>query len=117
MKGKVKLDIIKSHCWHPHSHATGNITYMLPYYLSNRGKYVHRIRSANTHWRDGEISHVSISFWCGNTGFMRKGKVFADIPSDGVLCAVCEGKAIGAGQDGERIINGRPVMYSPNHKD
>ena len=29
------------------------------------------------------------------------------------LCATCEGRAIGAGYYGDRIINGSPVLFEP----
>lgn len=92
------------------------ISHSLPFYKSDRGEYYHRVRAANSHWRNNskKLSHISISFWCGNSGSISgHGKLYAEIPVDGVLCATCEGRAIGAGQDGAQIINGRNVMYSP----
>ena len=91
-----------------------SVKFALPYYKSRAGKYFHRVRCAQNHWRNGELSHTSVGFWCGNGGFIgEKGKLYAKVPECGVLCATCEGKAIGAGLDGERKINGKEVMYSP----
>jgi hypothetical protein len=61
------------------------------------------------------LGHTSIGFWCGSSGFFGEGhgKLYDEIPKGEVLCATCEGKAIGAGEDGARVINGRDVMYSP----
>lgn len=39
---------------------------------------------------------------------------FFDVPPDRAIhCATCEGRAIGAGKDGARIIAGRTVLFSP----
>lgn len=96
--------------------AMPRITHMLPYYISGRGKYYHRVRSAANHaCGDKGYTHTSISFWCGNTGFIGngKGKLYKQIPEGGILCATCEGRAIGAGMDGAPVINGKEVCYSP----
>ena len=114
---KVKLEKAKISAWEAKNHATGNVRYALPFFISGRGIYFHRVRSANTHWRDGALHHVSIAFWCGNGGFLHKGRMYAEIPDDGILCATCEGRAIGAGLDGARIINGKSVMYQPKQTD
>ena len=110
---KVKLVIDKSSDYR--NKGLPVITHALPFYKSNNAntKYFHRVRSVNNHW----LGHSSVRFWCGNNGFLSsgRGKLFSKIPDEGVLCAVCEGKAIGAGQDGARIINGRKVMYSPRN--
>lgn len=100
------------------------ISFALPYYRSPYGQYIHRVRSGFIHRRDGLISHLSFSFWCGTTGFIegdpkirigtkRYGDLFASIPEGGILCATCEGRAIGAGMDGSPEINGRAVIFSP----
>jgi len=107
----IKLEICKSH---DNDGRVKNVGYALPYYLSRKGKYFHRVRSAQNHWREGNLSHTSVHFWCGNSGFLgEKGRLFSKVSDDGVLCATCEGKAIGAGLDGERKINGKDVMYTP----
>ena len=111
---KVKLIVKTDSPWHPEGRCIKGISYALPYYLSRQGKYFHRVRSANNHWHDGNLSHTAVGFWCGNSGFIGdKGKLYAKVPEGGVLCATCEGRAIGAGLAGERTINGKKVMYSP----
>jgi len=102
----------------------------LPYYQCRPGAYVHRIRSGQTHRlrmgedayhkrhpQMGQILHLSFSFWCGGSGHVSRdkpGRLFAEIPENGVLCATCEGRAIGAGLDGSPSeINGRAVIFSP----
>lgn len=91
-----------------------SISLMLPYFLSTSGKYTHRVRYASSHWRDGKLSHIAVNFWCGRGGFLgAKGKLFKEVQEGQVLCATCEGRAVGAGVDGARLINGREVMYSP----
>ena len=102
-----------------------------PFYKSHSptSKYYHRVRSARQHHiGNGESAmwrpHVAIHFWCGGSGYLSnnyhgkpKGALHSYIPEDGVLCATCEGRAIGAGKTGVRTINGRKVMYSPRKCD
>lgn len=45
--------------------------------------------------------------------FIHKGRMYAEIPEDGVMCATCKGKTVGAGLEGARDINGQAVMYQP----
>lgn len=111
---KIKLAKCKGHDNPFFAKNTKSVQFSLPYFKTRQGEYFHRVRHANNHWRGGELSHTSVGFWCGNGGFIgEKGRLYAKIPEGGVLCATCEGKAIGAGLDGERKINGKKVMYSP----
>lgn len=112
---KVNLEIKDwSKVFSAPGHVTKSVLSSLPYYKSRRGEYAHRVRSAANHWRNGELSHTSVEFWCGNTGFIgEKGYLLSEVGEGEVLCACCEGKAIGAGMDGSRKINGKFVMYSP----
>jgi len=97
------------------------VTFAYPYFKSGFGTYTHRVRTAVTHvWKEkGENSHVSLTAWCGCTGFLSRepkpkdAAQYADVPEGAILCATCEGRAIGAGMDGTREINGRSVMFSP----
>ena len=66
MSNLIKLEICNSH---DNDGRVKNVKHALPYYLSRQGKYFHRVRSAQNHWRDGSYSHTSVHFWCGNSGF------------------------------------------------
>ena len=102
--------------WYAPGMKPTKVSYALPFYKSNRGEYMHRVRSSIAHWRDGKLLHISLHFWCDGDGFLHKGQMFANPPDDSIYCAACEGKAIGAGEDGARIINGRNVKFSPRRK-
>lgn len=114
---KVALGRAKKAAYRPPGHAITDLLKAQPFYRSNRGPYFHRVRFAEAYWRDGQLSHIAITYWCGNRGFLgEKGRLYGKIPEGEVLCAICEGKAIGAGMvDGGRI-NGRPVKYSPRKR-
>lgn len=43
----------------------------------------------------------------------KGGFLFEHAPEGEVLCATCEGRAIGAGQDDSHQINGRMVRFAP----
>lgn len=97
------------------------VTFAYPYFKSGFGAYTHRVRTAITLVRKdtGENSHVSLTAWCGCNGFLhptpktKSATQWAELPEDAILCATCEGRAIGAGMDGSREINGREVIFSP----
>lgn len=114
----------------PHSGRTGGVNSSplataLPFVRSRQGTYVHRVRSASLHtWTGGMfLPHTSFNLWCGNTVHTGGGKVghphgeaelFATPPARAVLCATCEGRAVGAGLAGPvRRIGGRLVLYRP----
>lgn len=108
---KIKLE--KSMHHPAFEKSTKSILLSLPFYKSRSGKYFHRVRCADNHWKKGRLSHTSVHFLCGNGGFIGdKGMLYGEVPEDGVLCATCEGRAIGAGLDGIRMINGKSVMYA-----
>lgn len=97
------------------------VTFAYPYFKTGMGAYTHRVRTAITHVNKakGQNSHVSLSAWCGVVGFLsekpraRNANQFAEVPEHAILCATCEGRAIGAGMDGTREINSRSVIFSP----
>jgi len=97
------------------------VTFAYPYFKSGFGVYTHRVRTAITHVlkEKGENSHVSLSAWCGCVGFLhpepkaKSASQYSELPEGAILCATCEGRAIGAGMDGAREINSRPVQFSP----
>lgn len=98
--------------------ADGSITHALPFYQRKPGSYIHRVRSGFLH-KGCFSNHISLSFWCGTSGFISKkhpqARLMADTPPQEVHCAVCEGKAVGAGLNGAPVICGRPVRYSPRY--
>lgn len=89
----------------------------LPFFRSHSGMYVHRIRSGAIHFWCGVYSHTSFSMWCGVNLFSSKkhprSKLMVEPESDAILCATCEGRAIGAGQTDSHQICGRFVKFSP----
>jgi hypothetical protein len=100
---------------------------MLPFYEREGKGYVHRVRSATHHYDydTGELRHTSVSFWCGLGGFLdpagREGKTrrnpakVCSTPSPGrVVCATCEGRAIGAGQVEGNKIGDHFVKFRPH---
>jgi hypothetical protein len=108
---------------------TKPLTSTLPFYERDGGGYVHRVRSGDMHYfRDtGKLTHTTVQFWCG-AGYAsiypaskqpkRKGRVPGRLvrePSLGrVVCATCEGRAIGSGQLGEHKIGPHSVKYKPH---
>jgi len=103
----------------PKGHVTVPIRFAFPYFKAFAGIYTHRIRSGKTYIRNGVTSHAALQLWCGQCGFLepeskrQKGQMFAELPEGSVLCATCEGRAIGSGMDGPTAINGRDVIFSP----
>ena len=115
---KVKLLREKPASFQAPGHKTAPLTQALPFYRCDVGRLVHRIRSGGVHIIEGKYTHTHFRFWCGNIGFSRGPKrpsvtLFAEAPYGAIFCATCEGKAIGAGCDGAREINGRHVLFSP----
>lgn len=87
----------------------------LPFVESQYGRYAHRVRYVELHLSLGE-PHMAAGCWCGQTIHIskRKNGRLIQAPSDGyVVCATCEGRAIGSGQLGARVIAGREVMFQP----
>lgn len=121
---KVKLILEKKRPWEyleRNNHLTRHaITWALPFFRSRFGSVIHRVRSGQHHYLSGQYTHSSVKYWCGNNGFFgsknerqTKGEFFADAPDNSIFCATCEGRAIGAGMDGTREINGRRVLFRP----
>lgn len=92
-----------------------NVKRALPFVASDDGEYVHRVRSAVVYeWR--ETSHMAVSCWCGMTLLVskrKKGRMLSEPAEGRPMCATCEGRAIGSGIVGERIINGLDSRYNP----
>ncbi len=70
----------------------------------------------NYYW-DGEYSHTCFALWCGMTGHSserhHRNQLMATPDAKDIVCATCEGRAIGAGQAGSRQIAGQFVKFSP----
>jgi len=103
----------------PNTIATGGIVAhakrSVPFVMSLRGMYVHRVRDIVLHNLCGGV-HMSVSCWCGQSLLISKrkaGVLLAEVPDGRPVCATCEGRAIGAGKADVQTINGRPAMFSP----
>ena len=85
-----------------------------PLVNARAGKYTHRVRHVTLYTCMGK-SHLAVRCWCGQVVFVseKSGGTFASKAADRPLCATCEGRAVGSGEDGVREINGKPVMFSP----
>lgn len=101
------------------------ISATLPFFQRDGEGYVHRVRSALMHYdRHGAFTHTSVHFWCGTHGFLYEpGKrpakhAHAQLmtePTPGrVVCATCEGRAIGAGQVVGNKIGEHFVKFKPH---
>lgn len=100
----------------------------LPYYQREGDGYVHCARTVTMHYdrRNLALTHTSVEFWCGGHGFLyptgkqsrRGGRLPAVMlaePSPGrVVCATCEGRAIGSGQFGNSKVGEHFVKYRPH---
>lgn len=94
----------------------GVVSRSLPFFRAAPGRYVHRVRMGTVHKLGNRQPHTAFKMWCGWTGFIstrKDGELLADVPAGAVCCAICEGKAVGAGLLGAPIIAGRPVRFSP----
>jgi len=90
------------------------LTKALPFFRSKSGKYVHRVRSATSYWWETEYRHTAVKLWCNMTGFIGdKGTLLEQPEVNDVICATCEGRAIGAGQTDSHMIAGRFVKFTP----
>jgi hypothetical protein len=84
-----------------------------PFVVNPRGILVHLIRDGATHLRDGEPSHHSVTYWCGNCCCIDLDLVnealVDDPPAGRMLCSFCEAKATAAGHRPADEIAGRHV--------
>ncbi len=80
----------------------------VPFVLNPRGHLIHRVRYVSTRIR-GQSKKDTPHYWCGNATF--SGPVeFLEQPPDGrLLCAVCESKAVQAGEMTAEQLAGRHV--------
>ncbi|HUW00890.1 MAG TPA: hypothetical protein VMW08_00935 [Acidimicrobiales bacterium] len=106
------LDDLDSNGWHTSAHPRPiSLKRSLPFYTRGPSYYVHRVRSGLLH-HDGRIS---VTFWCGPIGHGKGGARLAAEPPEGCqVCSTCEGRAVGSGQLGSRVLaGGREVIFSP----
>lgn len=99
------------------AHTVMRVKESLPFAESAHGQYTHRVRYVELHLPYGGRSDsffVAVC-WCGQSVADRRSAPsrLVEVPSR-VVCATCEGRAIGAGQVGARVIAGREVMFKPN---
>lgn len=114
---KISLQIKRDRDWGNPHFSSQPILKSLPYFRTQSGSYIHRVRYGTIHHYNGQYTHFALKFWCGMTGLgsdKRKQARFYDVPPDGmVVCATCEGRAIGAGLTESRMIAGKIVKFSP----
>lgn len=121
---KVRLLREKEPAWH--REFVVPLTSSLPFFQRDGDGYVHRVRSSRLHLspKTGEHTHTSVTFWCGQLGFLypegkwnpkhKKASVLAEPSPWRLVCATCEGRAIGAGQVDSHKIGGRIVKFKPH---
>lgn len=115
--GKVALlrEPWRPSCWGP-GQRPSVVTEALPLYrsLSSRGGYVHRIRSGLVHYPGVfKVGHLSYTMWCGQSGSSSKGRLSDHAERWEVVCATCEGRAVGAGLPSIALWAYHPVKFSP----
>lgn len=78
----------------------------LPFLVNPRGHLIHRVRYVHTTLRYCVWSHDTAIQWCGNLG---RGEFTDNPPTDRLLCAFCEAKAVAAGEKTTDQLAGRHV--------
>lgn len=81
----------------------------LPFFVNRRGYMIHRVRSAASHLWDGEFSHSTVHYFCGNSGRIQYGDLYSDPPAERLLCELCELLAKKAGLPSADELAGRHV--------
>lgn len=113
----IDLKESKKPMWQSPNHKVKTVRKSLPFVESFRGCYAHRVRHVDMHTNYKGESWFAIKTWCGasfcNGAIGSKGQTFfTERPTrNKPVCATCEGRFIGSGLDGDRVINGRNVMY------
>ena len=95
MSTKVVLRVRKRNPYAVHNERSceTDLKRSLPFYKSNMGSLVHRVRSGTMYWWDGEYRHTALQLWCGASGFPGSKGTFLALPADGEkLCQACERK-------------------------
>ncbi len=124
----MKVDLFpKRDCksgWHNHEYGPRpqQLKKSRPFFLTRTASRTHRVRAVCLHlkWTNrlaGEycVTHISVSLWCDQTGFVdKRGGLLLDEPIEDLpICGTCEGRATGAGQIKSEILCGHSLLYSP----
>jgi hypothetical protein len=90
------------------------VTRSLPFVRTRACSRFHRVREATMFFSHGSYTHTAFRCWCDWTALTSNGaRLFDELDGELPLCATCEGRAVGSGQLGAAVINGRPVIYTP----
>lgn len=81
----------------------------LPFFFNRRGLLIHRVKAVHAHFKNGTYSHSSVEYWCSNRGQEKYGQFFDQPPTDRLVCAVCEAKAVAHGKSSSSELAGRHV--------
>lgn len=79
----------------------------LPFFTSNRGVLIHRVRSAISFLRYGELNHSMIRYLCGSSCSLEDGSLLSDPVGGRLVCAACEAFALTHGLPSCDQITGR----------
>lgn len=106
-----KVPLMRDHRYldNPYSNTPNPIviTRSWPFARTSRGNYVHRPRYGHIY----AGGRTCVTAWCGQ---LLQWATFLPVPSpDEVVCATCEGRAIGAGQLTSTVITGHEIRFSP----
>lgn len=116
MSKLVSLDAGKPDHHYASNIYTVRVKASLPFAESDSGWYTHRVRSAILIKLGDRPAHMAIRCWRGMSLLISKrkhGRFVAEPSAGRPVCATCEGRAIGAGQEDSHKINGRMVKFSP----
>lgn len=81
-----------------------------PFFWNHRGLLIHRVRAICEHLDgNGNVTHSTIDYWCGNVGRECRGQYFEKPPTDRLLCVHCEQRAAAAGEPTASDLAGRHV--------
>jgi hypothetical protein len=84
-----------------------------PFVLNPRGLLVHRVQSVTEFKRDGQTTHISVHYWCGNLcnidpNLIRE-SLHSNPPKGRLLCEFCEFRAVGKRQKSADQLAGRHI--------
>ena len=83
-------------------------THAAPFVVSERRWLIHRPRYVHTHLDgNGKDQHSSVECWCSTVA--HDYDLTDNPPRDRLLCAMCEAKAVAAGEPSAKKLAGRHV--------